>query len=83
VLLERNVEVNAQDDEGATPLLRASETWSRNSDSDVVRLLLDHNADVHICDKKGVTPLHNAAARGHYEVTQMLLMRNVEVNSHG
>jgi ankyrin repeat domain-containing protein 17 len=63
------VEVNARDNQGATPFFVASESGN----PDLVRLLLDHNADVHAHDKRGVTPLHKAAAKGRHEVTRMLL----------
>ena len=77
-LLERNADVNFQNNHGSTtPLLLASELGHSN----VVQLLLDHNADLYLRDDDGDTPLHCAAIRGQLEVAQILLKLNVEVNS--
>jgi ankyrin repeat protein len=82
ILLERNVEVNSQDDHGCTPLLIATENGHR----DVARLLLDHNADVRVATTNGNTPLHFAASMDTSKFARILLERNAEVdsrNNHG
>ncbi|KAH9012837.1 A designed selected ankyrin repeat protein in complex with the Map kinase Erk2 [Lactarius deliciosus] len=86
ILLERNVETNARDEEGSTPLHHATYPegfragWWGGS-PDVVRLLLDHGADACLRDNDGNTALHWAAYGGHLEVCRILLERNVEANS--
>lgn len=81
MLLEHNVEVNAQNDEGSTVLLRALKSHnSSQGPRKVAELLLDHGADPHVRDNDGNTPLHIAASRGYLKVTRILLERNAEVN---
>ena len=75
-LLERNVEVDPQNEE-STPFLRAL----RYGYLDIARLLLDHDANVHVHDKYGTNPLHFAAENGLLDVAQILLERSVDVNS--
>jgi ankyrin repeat protein len=45
MLLERNAEVNSQNDEGLTPLHHVSTSWNEGS-PDILRLLLDYGAGV-------------------------------------
>ena len=79
MILERNVDVNSQNNDGLTAFLLAL----KRENLDVARLLLDHNADVHVRDKHGNTPLHVAAftGNGHLDICHILLKRNAEVNS--
>jgi ankyrin repeat protein len=78
MLLEFNVEVDSQDNDGFTPFLRAL----KSEDLEIAWLLLDHNVDVHVRDNKGNTSLHLAAEkRGHLEVVQILVEKHVDVNS--
>jgi ankyrin repeat protein len=78
ILLERNVGVNSQDDEGLTPVHKAA---SKRRSFTVLQLLLDHNADVRICNNKGSTPLHLAVVYNRLEVCQTLLGRGANVNA--
>ncbi|KAN0137681.1 Ankyrin repeat-containing domain protein [Lactarius tabidus] len=80
MLLERGADVNSQNDEGLTPLRRASQV-QREGKSDIMQLLLDHGADANLYDKRGNTPLHFAASEGHLEAARMLLRLEADVDS--
>jgi ankyrin repeat protein len=54
LLLDRGADVNAQDQNHATPLLLAAE---RRMD-DIARILLEHGADPNVKNIRGKTPLH-------------------------
>ena len=71
ILLERNAEVNARNDNGCTPLHRASKNLWRGY-PDVVRLLLDHGADAHIRDHGGNTPSEVATGLRRDEIVELL-----------
>jgi ankyrin repeat protein len=58
MLLERGADVNSQNDEGLTPLQRASQIQQEGK-SDVMRLLLDYDANSNVDDKRRNTPLHS------------------------
>ena len=77
LLLERNAEVNAQDNRGFTPFLFAS----RLGNTDIFRLLLDHNGNEHVHDNEDKTPLHYAAYFGHLDAARFLLERNLDINA--
>jgi ankyrin repeat protein len=53
LLLERNVQVNAVDDQGQTPLHVAA-IWGQAA---MVQFLLDHGADISLKTKDGETAL--------------------------
>src|SRR5258708_39978448 len=76
ILLECDVDVNARDDDGLTPLLRVSASWRANPD--VLRLLLDHGADENVRDNKGGTPLHHAATGDNPEYIPVQRRRRTE-----
>ncbi len=62
--------VNAQADDGLTPLMLAAAAGR----TDCVSELLDHGADpIKICDHNGFTPLHYAAFSGQTQVVDRLL----------
>ncbi len=71
ILLERNAEVNARNDNGSTPLHRASKNLWRGY-PDVVRLLLDHGADAHVRDHSGSTPSEVATGWRRDEIVELL-----------
>ena len=74
LLLVNNVEVNAKDHDGFTPLhLTAS--------ADVAGLLLAKGADVNAKAKNGWTPLHGAELEGHKDVAELLLAKGADVNA--
>jgi uncharacterized protein len=55
-LLDDGADVNARDDDGATPLHFAAQGESH----EVIRLLRDAGADLNAINNKGETPLYNA-----------------------
>jgi len=67
-LLARGADVDALDDDHATPLHLAS----RQGCVKGARLLLEHGANVHLEDKKGRTPFQIASERGRTKITQLL-----------
>jgi len=67
-LLEHSADVDALDNDHATPLHLAS----RYGCAKGARLLLEHGANVHLEDKKGGTPFQVASEEGETDITQLL-----------
>ena len=65
---EAGSSVDQANENGATPLLIASE----NGHVEVVRVLVEAGASVDQADKDGATPLSRASANGHDEVVREL-----------
>ena len=76
LLLANKAEVNAKDNDGATPLHWAA----HNGHKDVAELLLANKAEVNAKDNDGETPLHWAAAKGHKDVVELLLANGADAN---
>ena len=68
-MIQRNVDMNKA-------LFEASKT-GRLEDA---QRAIGAGADINTRDKAGWTPLHFASARGHAQVAQLLLSKNVNVN---
>ena len=68
VLLEHGADINVQDDDGWTPLHRASYDGAL----EVVRVLLEHGADVEVKGEDGMTALQEAADYGRDKVVELL-----------
>ena len=76
MLLDHNADVNAQDEDGYTPLHWCASTGNEN----LCRLLLEHNADVNIQDNLGYTPLHWITRNGDENICRLLLEHNADAN---
>ncbi|KAH7072874.1 hypothetical protein BKA63DRAFT_544167, partial [Paraphoma chrysanthemicola] len=72
-----NVDVNAKDNNGETPLLLAA----RNGDEDIIKLLLNAKVDVNAKNNSGETPLSLATREGDEDVIKLLLDAKVDVNA--
>jgi ankyrin repeat protein len=73
VLLEHGADVNAQSNDGYTPLHSAARAAEYDR-VDVMRVLLKHGADVNARDINSSTPLHRAARQlGTVEAIRVLL----------
>ena len=77
VLLNSGEDVDAQDSEGVTVLMIASEAGH----SEIVRFLLDRGADPNHMDDYTGTSLLAAAFGGHIQVVELLLDKGVNVNT--
>jgi len=93
-LLKRDVDVNAKDKDGYTPLHAAC----LNNHVDIVRLLLEHGADVNMSGPRSQSPLHctcggasaiwsarggvvyRVSPRDYYPVIRFLLEKGADVN---
>jgi hypothetical protein len=76
MLLEYKADVNAKDNDGATPLHKAG-NFGRKA---VVELLLANKADINAKNKYGSTPLHSAARRDK-DTVGLLLANKADVNA--
>jgi ankyrin repeat protein len=76
ILAERGADINKAMNDGATPLLVASQ----NGHVDVVRILIGRGADINKADNDGVTPLWIASLNGHVEVVSILAERGADIN---
>ena len=72
--LDKDVDVNAKDNEGRTPLHYAAKYATKQ----VVELLIPNGADVNAKDEDGWTPLHFAAAK---EIVELLIHEGADVNA--
>ena len=69
--------VNAQDDDGLTPLHYAALSGNVR----IISLLLENGAVVNIPDKKGLDPLHYAAWQGYMDPVGLLLSGGADANA--
>jgi ankyrin len=81
-LIEYDVDINALDADGVTPLYIAS-GGVYLKDRSVLRFLLEHGADVNARTKCGLTPLYHAAGYGILpaEVVRVLLEHGANVKA--
>jgi predicted Fe-Mo cluster-binding NifX family protein len=73
LLIDKGADVSATDEDGQTPLHRASEYGYKR----VAQLLIDKGADVSVTDKDRRTPLHLASDEG---VAQLLIDKGVDIS---
>lgn len=76
-LINLNVDVNATDEQGRTPLFLAAAGGKK----DVVATLIDAGADTDVQTLDGQTPLMAAAIKGHPETIQLLILHDANVRS--
>ena len=69
VQLDAHVNINAQDDEGGTPLFCAV----AQGHAAMIEFLLSKGADIYLKNKKDVTILHLAATQGDVQIGKMLM----------
>jgi ankyrin repeat protein len=69
--------VNAQDEDGVTPLLLVS----REGHKDVAELLISEGADVNAKDKWSYTPLHWASQHGQKNIAELLISKGANVDA--
>jgi ankyrin repeat protein len=74
---EWDADFEANDYDGWTPLLRASD----GGHQEVVRALLDRKADIHCKCSSGLTPLHRACSCGHVGTLQALLAGGANIHA--
>lgn len=72
--LEKGIDVNTRDENGATPLHLAT-------NKDVVELLIVKGADVNAKDKNDCTPLHSAVKEGRQDVAELLVVKGADINA--
>ena len=77
MLLEKGVDVNANNNYGETALITAS----RYGHIDLVKLLFENGADVHLKNKFGETALHSACFGGYINIVEILLKNGAIVNA--
>jgi ankyrin repeat protein len=68
LLLDRGSDIDAQDNEGLTPLMFAA----MHGKADCLELLLDRGADTSLCDRQGRTAAGIARALGHENEAVMI-----------
>ena len=83
VLLDNGANLNAEANEGETPLHLVSQGDydSQGHGVGIVRLFLQRGIDVNVKDKDHGTPLHSAAFSGMLEIARVLLDHGADVNA--
>ena len=88
LLLKFGAEVDAQDEDGMTPLHLASQDrhhfLSSEEDyqnTETAQQLLEHGASAHVRNKNGQTPLHLASRRDLFSIVALLLKFGADVDA--
>ncbi|KAJ5121110.1 Ankyrin repeat protein [Penicillium bovifimosum] len=80
-LLSHNVDMNATDALGRTPLHACAAAGNTTGHVSVAQLLIENGADPTLKDQAGMGPLHIAAERGNDLVLEALIRIGVDVNA--
>lgn len=84
LLLDSGASVEARDEEGSTPLMRAASYGQ----TEIFKLLIERGATISVRDKRGMTPLIVAACacaiatmNGTYDILKILMEKGANVNA--
>ena len=77
LLIEKGAEVNAEDENGDTPMFYAVS----NGDKEICKLLIERGVEVNKKGSKGRAVLHIAAQNGKEEICEMLIEKGAELNA--
>ena len=75
--INRGADVNAVDNENATPLMYAASGNAKK----ILNLLIEHNADINIQTKSGYTALILAAMHNHINIVKILIKNKADVSA--
>jgi ankyrin repeat protein len=78
ILLKSGANINARNENGATPLMLAAE---QNDSIDLVKTLIEHGADLNIKSIGGATALMYAMKSSTPHVTALLLQKSIDVDA--
>jgi ankyrin repeat protein len=84
-LLDAGADVNIKHQNSKTAIFIASDPKKvEDIDSVIIKLLLDYKADVNVTSSSiQLTPLHLFSWRGEFEMTELLINHNADVNAIG
>jgi ankyrin repeat protein len=75
-LLQTGIDVNSEDNSGATALMEAV----RHGQTDTAQLLLDSGADMNASEVDGMTVLMSAASMGKSDIVKLLVDRGADID---
>lgn len=79
-ILQENININSQDNQGLTPLYLATALNNRK----IVKELLKHQPNANLSDNKNIAPIHIATERGYNGILKELLENsNANINLPG
>merc|ERR1711964_816541 len=77
LLVNSNADVNFQDREGNTPLMRST---LRRGKFSIANLLIQNDANVNLVNKYDETALLNASRNGHLKMVELFLTKNADIH---
>jgi len=75
-LLQKGVNVNAQESDGSTALMNAA----YKGHAEIVKLLIENGANPNIADKDGNTPIYYAMKKDNVDVAKVLIENGADIN---